>query len=260
MRFVDEFRDAAVIAKAVEEIRRLADSDRHYRFMEVCGGHTHAIYRFGLKDLLPPNIELVHGPGWPVCVLPMGRIDDSRGYSRSEVLRWTIWGRTSAIGCAGANRNHSPRLRRQPINPLARRDWLPGIRVCSPSSPVAFLLDPFVRNRALHDQHKRIEFTPFSPVEVLHELIANLGGKHRVMQVNLRKSRNGPEQDLLDTGLLGSSNRNRVTVAAQACGDPEYMQFFDIRGPIGPAGYGRRHAKNPSSVAWSCWSVVGRRN
>ena len=44
--------------------------------MEVCGGHTHAIYRFGLKDLLPPNIELIHGPGCPVCVLPMGRIDD----------------------------------------------------------------------------------------------------------------------------------------------------------------------------------------
>jgi hydrogenase expression/formation protein HypD len=44
--------------------------------MEVCGGHTHAIYRFGLADLLPPNIELVHGPGCPVCVLPMGRIDD----------------------------------------------------------------------------------------------------------------------------------------------------------------------------------------
>ena len=50
--------------------------ERHYRFMEVCGGHTHSIYRFGLKDLLPPNIELVHGPGCPVCVLPMGRIDD----------------------------------------------------------------------------------------------------------------------------------------------------------------------------------------
>ena len=60
-----------------EAIRRLADPQAHYRFMEVCGGHTHAIYRFGLKDLLPPNIELVHGPGCPVCVLPMGRIDDA---------------------------------------------------------------------------------------------------------------------------------------------------------------------------------------
>ena len=76
MRFVDEFREPELITRTADEIRRLADPDRHYRFMEVCGGHTHAIYRFGLMDLLPPNIELVHGPGCPVCVLPMGRIDD----------------------------------------------------------------------------------------------------------------------------------------------------------------------------------------
>jgi hydrogenase expression/formation protein HypD len=76
MRFVDEFRAPGLIAKTGEEIRRLADPQRHYRIMEVCGGHTHAIYRFGLKDLLPSNVELIHGPGCPVCVLPMGRIDD----------------------------------------------------------------------------------------------------------------------------------------------------------------------------------------
>src|SRR6476646_4326594 len=76
MRFVDEFRDPEIIAKTAEEVRRLADTGKHYRFMEVCGGHTHAIYRFGLKDVLPSNIELIHGPGCPVCVLPMGRIDD----------------------------------------------------------------------------------------------------------------------------------------------------------------------------------------
>ena len=76
MKFVDEFRDADVIMQASAEIRRLADPGRHYRLMEVCGGHTHAIYRFGLKDLLPDNVELIHGPGCPVCVLPMGRIDD----------------------------------------------------------------------------------------------------------------------------------------------------------------------------------------
>jgi hydrogenase expression/formation protein HypD len=56
MKFVDEFRDPEVITKTSEEIRRLADPNRHYRIMEVCGGHTHAIYRFGLKDLLPSNI------------------------------------------------------------------------------------------------------------------------------------------------------------------------------------------------------------
>lgn len=76
MKFVDEFRDSELITRARDEIRRLADPARHYRLMEVCGGHTHAIYRFGLKDVLPSNLELIHGPGCPVCVLPMGRIDD----------------------------------------------------------------------------------------------------------------------------------------------------------------------------------------
>ncbi len=76
MKYVDEFRDPELITRTAREIYRLADPARRYRMMEVCGGHTHAIYRFGLKDLLPPNVELIHGPGCPVCVLPMGRIDD----------------------------------------------------------------------------------------------------------------------------------------------------------------------------------------
>ncbi len=92
MRFVDEFRDPAIISKTADEVRRLADPDRHYRFMEVCGGHTHAIYRFGLKDLLPPNIELVHGPGCPVCVLPMGRIDDGLTMTENPDVIFTAFG------------------------------------------------------------------------------------------------------------------------------------------------------------------------
>lgn len=76
MKYVDEYRDPQLIRQVADEIRRLADPGRHYRIMEVCGGHTHAIYRFGLADVLPANIELIHGPGCPVCVLPMGRTDD----------------------------------------------------------------------------------------------------------------------------------------------------------------------------------------
>lgn len=76
MKYVDEFRDPRLIEKAAEEINRLAEPTRQYRIMEICGGHTHSIYRFGLQDLLPSNLELVHGPGCPVCVLPMGRVDD----------------------------------------------------------------------------------------------------------------------------------------------------------------------------------------
>jgi hydrogenase expression/formation protein HypD len=70
MRYVDEFRDPELITKASKEISRLTDPTRHYRIMEVCGGHTHAIYRFGLKDILPENIELIHGPGCPFAFFP----------------------------------------------------------------------------------------------------------------------------------------------------------------------------------------------
>jgi hydrogenase expression/formation protein HypD len=76
MKYVDEFRDPALITAVAQEIRRTVDPGRHYRIMEVCGGHTHAIYRHGLHDVLPDNVELVHGPGCPVCVLPTGRVDD----------------------------------------------------------------------------------------------------------------------------------------------------------------------------------------
>jgi hydrogenase expression/formation protein HypD len=55
-------------------IARDADPAR-IPLMEFCGGHTHAISRYGVKDLLPPNVRMVHGPGCPVCVLPIGRID-----------------------------------------------------------------------------------------------------------------------------------------------------------------------------------------
>jgi hydrogenase expression/formation protein HypD len=92
MRFVDEFRSPELITRTADEIVRLADPGRHYRFMEVCGGHTHAIYRFGLKDLLPPNIELVHGPGCPVCVLPMGRIDDGLSIAEHADVIFTAFG------------------------------------------------------------------------------------------------------------------------------------------------------------------------
>jgi hydrogenase expression/formation protein HypD len=92
MKYVDEFRDPDVILRASEEIRRLADPGRHYRLMEVCGGHTHAIYRFGLKDLLPDNVELIHGPGCPVCVLPMGRIDDGLNLAKDEGVIFAAFG------------------------------------------------------------------------------------------------------------------------------------------------------------------------
>ena len=81
MKYFDEFRDPEKAKYLLTEIRALVDKlqagrDRPLQIMEVCGGHTHAIFRYGIETMLPDEIELVHGPGCPVCVLPMGRVDD----------------------------------------------------------------------------------------------------------------------------------------------------------------------------------------
>jgi hydrogenase expression/formation protein HypD len=92
MKYVDEFRDAGIISGVAREIVRAADPSRLYRIMEVCGGHTHAIYRHGLRDVLPANVELVHGPGCPVCVLPTGRVDDGLAIAARENVILTCFG------------------------------------------------------------------------------------------------------------------------------------------------------------------------
>ncbi len=75
MKYIDEYRDGALAQHVAKAIAAAADTGREYRFMEFCGGHTHAIARYGVPDLLPPNVRMIHGPGCPVCVLPIGRID-----------------------------------------------------------------------------------------------------------------------------------------------------------------------------------------
>jgi hydrogenase expression/formation protein HypD len=97
MKFADEFRDPELARSLVREITRLADSltagaSRPLHVMEVCGGHTHTIFRYGLKDLLPPSIEFVHGPGCPVCVLPMGRVDDCVAIAEHPQVIMTTFG------------------------------------------------------------------------------------------------------------------------------------------------------------------------
>ena len=77
MKYIDEFRDGDRARALSAAIAREARTDRRYHLMEFCGGHTHAISRYGLTDLLPRNVRMIHGPGCPVCVLPVGRIDNA---------------------------------------------------------------------------------------------------------------------------------------------------------------------------------------
>lgn len=77
MKYVDEFRTQDLARNIAGRIAREADPARQYRIMEFCGGHTHAIFRYGVQDLMPENVTFVHGPGCPVCVLPISRLDNA---------------------------------------------------------------------------------------------------------------------------------------------------------------------------------------
>ena len=92
MKFVDEFRDAELAQAVGAQIAALCEPGRHYKIMEVCGGHTHTIYRYGVQDHLPDDLELVHGPGCPVCVIPMGRVDDGIAIARRPDVILTCFG------------------------------------------------------------------------------------------------------------------------------------------------------------------------
>lgn len=92
MRFVDEYRDPDLARRLAEQIRALAEPGRRYKLMEVCGGHTHSIYKHGVEQLLPEAVELVHGPGCPVCVIPMGRQDDAIALAERPGVIFTTFG------------------------------------------------------------------------------------------------------------------------------------------------------------------------
>lgn len=77
MRFVDEYRDPGKARALASQIEAACLPGRRYKLMEVCGGHTYTIFKHGLEDYLPDAVTLVHGPGCPVCVIPMGRVDDA---------------------------------------------------------------------------------------------------------------------------------------------------------------------------------------
>ncbi len=136
MKYVDEYRDPALIASVAREITRAAGSERHYRIMEVCGGHTHAIYRYALADLLPNNIELVHGPGCPVCVLPTGRVDDGLSIADRDDVTLACFGDMLRVpgtrGTALERKAQGADIRMvySPLDALALAQNDPGRHVC----------------------------------------------------------------------------------------------------------------------------------
>jgi hydrogenase expression/formation protein HypD len=97
MKYIDEFRDPQKAEALLTQIRNLgaqiyATQSKPIKLMEVCGGHTHAIFKYGLEALLPDSIELIHGPGCPVCVMPKGRLDDAIAIAEHPKVIFTTFG------------------------------------------------------------------------------------------------------------------------------------------------------------------------
>ncbi len=92
MKYIDEFRDGKLAKSLAAKIAAAAKPESRYHIMEFCGGHTHAVFRYGIQDLLPPNVRMIHGPGCPVCVLPVGRIDAAIRLAKEENVILATYG------------------------------------------------------------------------------------------------------------------------------------------------------------------------
>ena len=119
--------------RLVAHITDLAGDD-HFKFMEVCGGHTHTIYRHGIEHVLPQSVELVHGPGCPVCVIPMGRVDDAIAIAETPGVIFTSFGDMMRVPGSHGNlleakaRGADVRFVYSPLDALQHRDREPGSR------------------------------------------------------------------------------------------------------------------------------------
>ncbi|GJL74319.1 hydrogenase formation protein HypD [Nitrosomonas sp.] len=103
MKYIDAFRDGTLAKKIARNIAAETNPHREYYLMEFCGGHTHAISRYGIVDLLPDNIHMIHGPGCPVCVLPMGKLENMIQLAQTPGLILCSYGDMLRIPTAGGS-------------------------------------------------------------------------------------------------------------------------------------------------------------
>ncbi|MCG5534923.1 hydrogenase formation protein HypD [Ectothiorhodospira mobilis] len=118
MSATDPYRDPGMVRALAAAIAREAQPGRVYRLMEFCGGHTHAIARHGLTDLLPPGVRLVHGPGCPACVLPPQRVDQAIALTRIPGLILCAYGDTLRLPGVRGDSLHKARARGGDVRPV----------------------------------------------------------------------------------------------------------------------------------------------
>jgi hydrogenase expression/formation protein HypD len=101
MKYIDEFRDGRLARGLARTLRAAVRPERRYTFMEFCGGHTQAISRYGIEGLLPTNLRMIHGPGCPVCVLPIGRVDSAIGLAAERGVTLCTYGDVMRVPASG---------------------------------------------------------------------------------------------------------------------------------------------------------------
>ncbi|VAX06020.1 [NiFe] hydrogenase metallocenter assembly protein HypD [hydrothermal vent metagenome] len=101
MKYIEEFRCHDLAQQLASAISKAVNPDRQYRLMEFCGGHTHAIFRYGVQDLMPANVDFIHGPGCPVCVLPIARIDHAIQLLQQEDVILCTYGDLLRVPASG---------------------------------------------------------------------------------------------------------------------------------------------------------------
>ena len=138
MKYIDEYRDGALAESIAAAIAREARPGAAYRFMEFCGGHTHAISRYGLEDLLPPGVRMIHGPGCPICVLPMARIDLAIRCARDPRVTLCAYG--DLMRAPGSNGAHLLKARAEGADVRMVYSTLDAIRIAErePAREVVF--------------------------------------------------------------------------------------------------------------------------
>ncbi len=152
MKFIDEYRQGDIAKKLATEIAGL--TTRPLKLMEVCGGHTHTIFKYGIEDLLPDNITMIHGPGCPVCVIPLGRVDDAISIALQPGVIFTTFGdamrvpgsRTSLLDAKASGADvrmvYSPldALKIAKLHPDKQVVWLAlGVETTAPSTAMTIL-------------------------------------------------------------------------------------------------------------------------
>jgi hydrogenase expression/formation protein HypD len=138
MKWVDDFRDPALADRLAARIAAAVQPGRRYAFMEFCGGHTHAIARHGVAARLPAAVRLIHGPGCPVCVLPVGRIDQAIALAQRPGVMLASYGDTLRVPASGALSLLQARARGADVRMVTRTDEVLALARAHPGREVVF--------------------------------------------------------------------------------------------------------------------------